>query len=126
MLQTSSQGRFPFVYPKCPALAFSGSLSSNWATYLVGYIEIIGPLQVAIHVVQNRRAGEQSRTGTRQKKTSIILNCNFLCLSCLSATFAHQHGGFVPREWLPAKGLMPVFPVLSLCALTMFPVPVIR
>ena len=30
MLQTSSQGRNPFVYPKCPALAFSGSLSSNW------------------------------------------------------------------------------------------------
>ena len=27
------------------------------------------------------------------------------CLSCPSATFAHQHGGFVPREWLPAKGL---------------------
>ena len=27
------------------------------------------------------------------------------CLSCPSATFAHQHGGFVPREWLPAKSL---------------------
>ena len=27
------------------------------------------------------------------------------CLSCRSATFAHQYGGFVPREWLPAKGL---------------------
>ena len=25
-------------------------------------------------------------------------------LSCLSATFALQHGGFVPREWLAAKG----------------------
>ena len=41
MLQTSSQGRNPFVYPKCPSLAFSGSLSSNWATYFVGYIKII-------------------------------------------------------------------------------------
>ena len=30
------------------------------------------------------------------------------CLSCPSATFAHQHGGFVPREWLPAKGLFGV------------------
>ena len=58
---------------------------------------IIGSLQVAIHVVQNRRAGEQ--------KTYIILNCNFLCLSCPSATFAHQHGGFAPRDWLPAKSL---------------------
>ena len=27
-----------------------------------------GPLQLAIHVVQNRRAGDQSRTGTRQTK----------------------------------------------------------
>ena len=53
--------------------------------------------------------GEQSRTGTRQNKDihrSIYnSNGNFLCLSCLSATFALQHGGFVPREWLAAKGL---------------------
>ena len=28
----------------------------------------IGPLQLAIHVVQNRCTGEQSRTGTRQTK----------------------------------------------------------
>ena len=28
----------------------------------------VGPLQLAIHVVQNRRAGDQSRTGTRQTK----------------------------------------------------------
>ena len=26
------------------------------------------------------------------------------CLSCSSATFALQRGGFVPREWLAAKG----------------------
>ena len=26
------------------------------------------------------------------------------CLSCPSATFALQHGGFVPLEWLAAKG----------------------
>ena len=41
MLQTSSQSHHPFVYLKCPALAFSGSHSGNWATYLVGYIKII-------------------------------------------------------------------------------------
>ena len=38
MLQTSSQGRYPFVYPQCPAIAFSGSLTGYWATCLVGYI----------------------------------------------------------------------------------------
>ena len=38
MLQTSSQGRYPFVYPQCPALAFSGSVTGYWATCLVGYI----------------------------------------------------------------------------------------
>ena len=27
------------------------------------------------------------------------------CLTCPCATFAHQHGGFVSREWLAAKGL---------------------
>ena len=39
MLQTSSQGRQPFVYPaRCPALAFSGSLTGKWPKCLVGYI----------------------------------------------------------------------------------------
>ena len=28
------------------------------------------------------------------------------CLSCPSATFAFQHSGFIPREWLAAKGLL--------------------
>ena len=28
------------------------------------------------------------------------------CLSCPSPTFALQYGGFVPREWLAAKGLL--------------------
>ena len=27
------------------------------------------------------------------------------CWSCPSATFASQHGGFVPREWQATKGL---------------------
>ena len=38
MIQTSSQGRYPFVYFQCPALAFYGSLTGYWATCLVGYI----------------------------------------------------------------------------------------
>ena len=28
------------------------------------------------------------------------------CLSCPSAAFALQRGGFVPREWVAAKGLL--------------------
>ena len=42
----------------------------------------------------------------KQKTNYIILDGNFLCLSCPSATFALQYGGFVPREWLAAKGLL--------------------
>ena len=36
-----------------------------------------------------------------------IKDCCYL--SCPSATFALQHGGFVPREWLAAKGLFTIF-----------------
>ena len=43
--------------------------------------------------------------GQDQQKAYIILNGNFLCLSCPSATFLSQHGGFVPRKWKAAKGL---------------------
>ena len=43
--------------------------------------------------------------GQDKQKTYIIWNGNFLCLSCPSATFALQHGSFVPREWLAAKAL---------------------
>ena len=43
--------------------------------------------------------------GQDQQKAYIILNGNFLCLSCPSAMFASPHGGFVPREWQAAKGL---------------------
>ena len=42
----------------------------------------------------------------KQKTYFIILNGNFFGLSCPSATFAPQNGGFVPREWLAAKGLL--------------------
>ena len=40
-----------------------------------------------------------------QAQQKAYLNGNFLCLSCPSATFASQHGGFVPLEWKAAKGL---------------------
>ena len=68
-------------------------------------LDKIGPLQLAIHVVQNRHAGEQKSQWDKTNKTYMIWNGNFLCLSCPGATFALQRGGFVPREWLAAKGL---------------------
>ena len=50
MLQTSSQGCYPFAYPQCPALAFSGSLTGYWATCLVGCIsEVIVNSQFSWH-----------------------------------------------------------------------------
>ena len=64
---------------------------------------MIGPLQLAIHVVQNRHAGEHwDKTNKRHG--------DFLCLSCPSATFVPRDGGFVPRGWQAAKGLsIPAF-----------------
>ena len=58
----------------------------------------MGPLYLAIHVIQNRRTGEQDK-----QKAYIILNGKFLCLSCPSATFALQYGGFVPCDWLAER-----------------------
>ena len=40
----------------------------------------------------------------RQRKLPFKIMYVF-CLSCPIATFALQRGGFVPREWLAAKGL---------------------
>ena len=57
-------------------------------------------LQLAIHVVQNRHAGEQKLHWDKTKqKTYIILNDNFFCLSCPSETVALQQGGFIPRNF---------------------------
>ena len=71
--------------------------------------EQIGPLQLAIHVVQNRRAGEQKshwdKTNRKLPFTIIYAPVYVFYLSCPSATFALQRGGFVPREELAAKGL---------------------
>ena len=46
--------------------------------------------------------------GQDKQKAYIILNGNFLCLSRPRATFVLQHGGFLSREWLAAKGLLSV------------------
>ena len=63
------------------------------------------PFELAIQVLQNRRAGEQKSQWDKSKNAYFIVNSNFLCLSCPGATFALQHGNFVPPEWLAAKGL---------------------
>ena len=66
----------------------------------------IGPLQLAIHVVQNRRAGGQKSHWDKTNKENYHFKlCMSFCLSCPSATFVLQRGGFVVREWLAAKGL---------------------
>ena len=62
----------------------------------------IGSLQLAIHVLQNRPSGELEQDKQRKLPFTKILYAFYL--SCLSATFALQHGRFVPREWLTAKG----------------------
>ena len=37
------------------------------------------------------------------------------CWSCPSATFASQHGGFVPREWQATKGLFETTRCVIVC-----------
>ena len=52
-----------------------------------------------------------------QQKAYIIWNSNFLCFSCPSATFASQHGSFLPREWQATKFLLYQTTSCSLCYL---------
>ena len=69
------------------------------------FIRAIGPLQLVIHVVQNRRAGEQKSHWDKTNKENYHLK---LCmsLSCPSATFALQLGGsVVPSEWVFSRNL---------------------
>ena len=53
-------------------------------------------------MLENKR-----RTGTKKAKSSLPLAWLVLCLSSPSASLALQYGGFVPRERLDAKGLLP-------------------
>ena len=71
----------------------------------------MGPLQLAFHVIQNRRTGEQKEVVGQDKRRKLPFKIMYaFCLSCPSATFAFQLGGFVPRdhEWLAAKGLFQI------------------
>ena len=67
---TSSQVVIPgFIYPKCPALAFSGSLTGNWTTCIVGYISEDNP--------------QFSRSST-----SVFLQCSLCQLSVDQSLFS--------------------------------------
>ena len=59
-------------------------------------------------MVQNKTAvlERKSRPGTRQQRKLLFKIRYVFCLSCPSATFALQHGGFLPRKWLAAKSLL--------------------
>ena len=66
----------------------------------------MAPLQLAFHVIQKRRTGEQKVVLGRDKQRKLPFKIMYaFCLSCPSATFALQLGGFVPRDhgWLAAK-----------------------
>ena len=66
----------------------------------------MAPLQLAFHVIQKRRTGEQKVVLGRDKQRKLPFKSMYaFCLSCPSATFALQLGGFVPRDhgWLAAK-----------------------
>ena len=65
----------------------------------------IGPLQLAILVVQNRRAGTQKSHWDKTNIGKYRLKLSAFCWSCPRANFVSQHGGFVPRVWQAAKGL---------------------
>ena len=70
----------------------------NLSTYN-SYLPTIGPLQLAIHVVQNGHAEEQKSHWDKSNKGNYQLKlCMFSCLSCPSATFALRHGSFEPHE----------------------------
>ena len=49
----------------------------------------------------------ESKSPTLDKQRELPFQIMYVfCLSCPSATFAFQRGGFVPHEWLAAKGLL--------------------
>ena len=120
MLQTSSQGRYPFVYPQCPALAFYVSLTgycSYWATCLVGYISGDNS-QFSWHSASVLLKCSRSQLSVDQS----FINFPSLTGSLTGTKPACLFGGFRSRS----TGCSGSFFLLSLRALTVFPLPVIR
>ena len=115
MLQTSSQGRYPSVYPQCPAPAFSGSLTGYWAKCLVGYISEDN-FQFSWH---------SASVLLKSSRSQLSVDQSFQLLSSPSLTGtkpACLFGGFRSRLTSCSSS----FFLLSLSAPTVFPVLVIR
>ena len=55
-----------------PAVLWINTQIFKFPINLVLYSQKIGPLQLAIHEVQNRHTGEQSRAGTRKNKRHTV------------------------------------------------------
>ena len=87
-------------------LPITGMGNSNQYKLLLEYT-VIGLLQLAIQMVQNRRCWRAKVALGQDKQRKLPFKIMYVfCLSCPSATFALQRGGFVPREWLAAKSLL--------------------
>ena len=63
----------------------------------------IGPLQLAIHVIQNRHAGEQKSHWDKTNEANYYLK---LCMPFVGLApvqlFLSSVAGFLPHEWLAA------------------------
>ena len=87
-------------------LPITGMGNSNQYKLLLEYT-VIGLLQLAIQMVQNRRCWRAKVALGQDKQRKLPFQIMYVfCLSCPSATFALQRGGFVPREWLAAKSVL--------------------
>ena len=98
---------FTTVFVPRDVLLVKGKGGEKIATFRI-YFEVVSRLVAASHSRGTKPPCWRANVALRQdkQKANIILDNNCLCLSCPSVTFALQHGGFVPREWLAAKGLL--------------------
>ena len=96
---------FTTVFVPRDVLLAKGKGGEKIATFRI-YFEVVNRLVAASHSRGTKLPCWRANVALRQdkQKANIILD-NCLCLSCPSVTFALQHGGFVPRECLAAKGL---------------------
>ena len=79
------------------------SLTWDWLLFTIYEVKTMGPLQLVIHVVQNRNpTGEQE---THWGNYHVEWCTSFVFLSQCVRSFALKHGGFVPLERLAVKGL---------------------
>ena len=64
----------------------------------------IGPLQLVIHVVQNRQARDALGEDKQKAYISFKMITPFVYFhSCTCSSLAVQYGGFLPRDWIAAK-----------------------